>query len=194
MGSPGVSEEEASQEKEMKLLLLVVIMMVTVAAQTPPKPNLAPGDGGLWVFDPRIEAWVSTHAVEGCTPDGKNGTFSCSCPGMVQHVQAAMTRKVWEDEGYYVPPPDAERVVLQMFKRLTRFPPAGMVDKLEALVPDHCKVVAETPGWWQMKGALGTVNPVTEKPWEPCGTACKPSRCGCADSACKPHGDPGVNY
>ena len=110
---------------------------------------------------------MDSHDVPHCSPRGSATSAQCRCLGMVNEVQTTRAAKCWKDAGFDNPEDIPDELEL--------YAPEAVKACLAA-VPDHCEVVRETPTWWGYKG------PNT------CRTSCKPERCGCADSACKAHG------
>lgn len=103
----------------------------------------------------------------------------CKCPGMVNLVQTTMAEACWVKNGILIPE-DPELRILVMSD------PSDAVLECLGEVPDHCEIVAgryipNMPRLDRLKD-LGYTDAFK------CQTACKPERCGCADSACKAHG------
>lgn len=113
---------------------------------------------------------------ERCNMTGRGGAARCECPGMVAAVRKAESGKCWEASGQRAPSDERSDVELRM---LELFEPEKARELLACMgrVPDHCGVVERVPDAWGYKGK------------QTCKTSCKPDRCGCADSACKPHGE-----
>jgi hypothetical protein len=105
---------------------------------------------------------------------GRGGAAKCQCPGMVAVVRKAERDKCWAAAGW----PGGERSEIEV-RMLEAFEPEKAKELVACLgrSPDHCAVVRQYPSYW---GYTGT---------KTCKTSCKPERCGCADSACKPHGE-----
>jgi hypothetical protein len=113
---------------------------------------------------------------ERCNMTGRGGAARCQCPGMVAEVRKAESARCWDSAGQKPPGDDRSELELRM---LELFAPEKARELVACLgrVPDHCQVVERPAGAWGYKGK------------KTCQTSCKPDRCGCADSACKPHGE-----
>jgi len=113
---------------------------------------------------------------EHCNMTGRGGAARCQCPGMVARVRKGKRVACWESIGQKAPPDERAEIEVHM---LEVFEPAKAKQLMQCFgdLPDHCEIVSRTPGWWGYKGK------------QTCQTSCKPERCGCGDSACKPEKD-----
>jgi hypothetical protein len=118
----------------------------------------------------------STHDIPHCSPTGKGGKSArCGCTGMVHQVHEVIALSCWKDEAG-VDKPD---------EFLLDNPPKPVLTCMEARHKDHCQIVSLFPS------TIEEMYGVKVNPRLTCRTSCKPERCGCADSACKMHGQGG---
>ncbi len=104
----------------------------------------------------------------------------CKCPGMVNRIQIVMAEACWVNAGVLIPEdPEIRKMVMAH--------PTEEILECLGKVPDHCDIVAgsypRTPPLDRLKD-YGFDKTVYK-----CQTYCKPERCGCADSACRSHGE-----
>ena len=118
---------------------------------------------------------IDPHEVPHCSPKGGKNSARCGCLGMVGKVQSTHSESCWQQAGFPLPDDPKKRAEIIEFTRLGA-PSPEIMTCLEK-VPDHCEVVARGAYYWAYRGK------------NTCRTTCKPERCGCADSACKTHGE-----
>ena len=135
---------------------------------------------------PQGTNWQNTpaHQVPHCDIPARAAKDSdnvapCKCPGKVNIVQTSMAEACWVENGILIPE-DAELRTLIMSN------PSDEVLECLGKVPDHCEVVAGR--YIPNMPRLDRLRELGYTDAFKCMTACKPERCGCADSSCKPHG------
>lgn len=118
------------------------------------------------------------HDVPHCTPTGQGQAAArCGCTGMVHEVHQAIVLHCWGKTGIKGKPDPW----------LLDHPPKEVLDCMEANHKDHCEIVADA---WHHQQKWG----VKFDHKKQCRTACRPDRCGCADSGCRAHSAPGATY
>jgi hypothetical protein len=124
----------------------------------------------------RNDPWkgVDSHDVPHCSLRGGKNSARCGCLGMVSEVQSTRGERCWQQAGF--PLPDDPKMRAEIIELMRIGAPSPEIMACLEKVPDHCEVVARGAYYWAYRGK------------NTCRTTCKPERCGCADSACKPHG------
>jgi len=157
------------------------------------QPSTDEGPGSADVRERnRIPNWkrMGPHEIPHCDippraeKDPEN-VAPCWCPGKVNIVQTLMAEACWAASGILIPEePEVRKLVMA-------FPTAEILECLGE-VPDHCEVIA---GMYNPR--MPRLDKLKEHGYTDafrCATMCKPERCGCPDSACKPHGNGRYQY
>ncbi len=109
----------------------------------------------------------------------------CMCPGKVNIVQTIMAEACWAASGILIPDePEVRKMVMA-------FPTPEILECL-GNVPDHCQII--TGMYYPNMPRLDKMKELGYKDSFKCMTVCRPERCGCPDSACKPHGERRYQY
>jgi hypothetical protein len=130
-----------------------------------------------------------SHAIPACNPTGKavimrTGPLKgkkvwparCQCHGMVHKIQQERTDSCWES----ALGPLGSNISREMREQSLQFLMLATKELLLACIgeiPDHCTIVAKSPGTWGYDG----------RSEDTCRTGCWPQNCLCPDSACKSH-------
>jgi hypothetical protein len=147
---------------------------------------------GLQEEEPSIPDWgrMGPHQIPHCDIPARaekdpEHVAPCMCPGKVNIVQTLMSEACWAVSGILIPEdPEVRKLIMA-------FPTAEILECLGE-VPDHCEVIA---GMYNPR--MPRLDKLKEHGYKDefrCMTMCKPERCGCPDSACKPHGDGRYRY
>lgn len=151
--------------KFVKLITLPICLAALMAQQPSVSPEGPEGPKDKW------DGW-NTHDVPHCSPRPRQGQDSapCHCLGMVAEVQKSQIDSCYKQAGFDLPEDPKIRGMI-----IAIAPQSEGLKTCLGGVADHCWVVSQYAHVWNQPHKIQ------------CRTACKPERCGCADSACKPH-------